>query len=263
MPRPIIVLTAGRNNLTPAAGEVQSAFTGCDLCYVDAIVRAGGAPVLLPRHDDSQAVRAVIEIADGVLFTGGGDVSSLAYGQEPHPKLARQDPIRDSQEIEAARIAIGRDIPILGICRGLLLLNVALGGSLIQDIPTQSPASLLHYSHAAAPLAVHSIDIEPGSILAKLHNSVELPVNSYHHQAIDRLGDGLRINARARDLMVEGIEFADGKPLLAVQYHPEELAASDSRFQIYFDWLVAQAREYLTRKTEKADRKGAPNGHKN
>ena len=197
MPSPIIVLTTGRENRKPAEGEVQLVFTGCDLCYVDAIVRAGGAPVLLPRHDDPLAIRAAIEIADGVLFTGGGDVSSLTYGQEPHPKLAQQDPVRDAQEIEAARIAIGRDIPVLGICRGIQLLNVALGGTLIQDIPTQVPSALLHYSHAAAPLTVHTIDIEPDTILAKLQGCVELPVNSYHHQAIERLGDGLRVNARS------------------------------------------------------------------
>lgn len=243
---PIIAITAGRQNKATTAGDVQQVFTGCNQNYVDAVLRAGGAPILLPRHDDPQAIRAVVELADGILFTGGGDISPLAYGQEPHPKTSHQDPVRDRQELEAARIAIGREMPILGICRGIQLLNVALGGTLAQDVPSLVPASILHYGHAASPTPIHTVDIEPGSLLARLHNVREMPVNSYHHQAIDQVGDGLVVNARARDSVIEGVEFADGKPLLALQYHPEELAGADRRFQVYFDWLIARASEYAS-----------------
>ncbi len=249
MTYPIIAITAGQILRPAQAGEMQQTTTGCSTDYVDAVVRAGGAPLVIPRHTDPEAVRAIVALVDGVLFTGGGDVCSLAYGKEPHPSLTLQDPARDVAEIAAATAALERGVPILGICRGIQLLNVALGGTLVQDVPSQVDGALQHYTHSLAPIAVHTIDIEAGTLLERLLGASTAPVNSYHHQAVDDLGDGLRVNARARDGVIEGVEAADGRPLLALQYHPEELAATDVAFQVYFNWLIGEALQFQGRNT--------------
>ncbi|HEY3331893.1 MAG TPA: gamma-glutamyl-gamma-aminobutyrate hydrolase family protein [Capsulimonadaceae bacterium] len=242
MSYPIIAITAGRINKPTLPSEMQQVVSGCDVDYIESVVRAGGAPILIPRHTDIEAARAVVAVADGVLFTGGGDVCSLLYGEEPHRAVKYQDPARDAAEVAIALAAIERGIPIVGVCRGIQILNVALGGTLIQDIPSQVDGAMLHYTKSFAPVAVHSIDIEPGTLLEKLLGAPTAPVNSYHHQAVGRVAEGLKVNARARDGVIEGIEFADGRPLLAVQYHPEELSADDQQFQLYFDWLITEAR---------------------
>lgn len=248
MTYPIIAITAGRINKQAAPSEMQQVVSGCDVDYIDSVVRAGGAPVLIPRHANTDMVRAVVEGVDGILFTGGGDVASLLYGQEPHPAAKYQDAARDAAEIVAAKTAIELGIPVLGVCRGIQVLNVALGGTLVQDIPTQVDSPVLHYTKSYAPIAAHTVDVEPETLLAKLLGTTVEPVNSYHHQAVDKVADGLRVNARAKDGVVEGLEFADGRPLLAVQYHPEELAAESPRFQLYFDWLITEARRFQASK---------------
>jgi putative glutamine amidotransferase len=248
MTKPIIAITAGRILRPARQGELQLVATGCSTDYVEAVVRAGGAPLVIPRHSDEDAVRAVVAVADAILFTGGGDVCALAYGCEPHPSLGLQDPVRDAAEIAAARFALDKGMPVLGICRGIQLLNVALGGTLVQDVPSQVPNALQHYTHSLAPFASHTIDIEPGTLLAKLVGSAATTVNSYHHQAVAKVGEGLRVNARARDGVVEGVEAVDGRPVLGVQFHPEELAGSDAKAQVYFDWLMGEAAEYRHRK---------------
>ncbi|MDR3706884.1 MAG: gamma-glutamyl-gamma-aminobutyrate hydrolase family protein [Capsulimonadaceae bacterium] len=259
MSKPIIVISSGRINRGAAEGDLQRIVLGLNSEYVESVVQAGGAPVILPRHSNLEAVRDAVEMADGLILTGGGDIASITYEREPHPTMLGQDIVRDEAEIAATQIAIGRDIPVLGICRGLQLINVALGGTLMQDIASQIGSEIQHKTHSTAPGVVHTIDIEPASTLANLHNAIVLQVNSEHHQAIERLGDGLRVTARARDAVVEAIEFADGKPLLAVQYHPEDLAQNDPRFRLYFNWIVTKALEYKARKTVKTK---PTNGHK-
>ena len=241
--RPIILITAGRLNRSPAANEVQIHATACNLNYIEAVSRGGGAPILLPRMDDKEAVGAIVSAVHGVLLTGGGDVVSLNYGEEPHRAASYQDPVRDEMEMEVVSIALKLGVPILGICRGIQILNVALGGTLIQDIPSQVQGSHQHYTHGHAPVLSHSLLVEHDSVLASVLGTTELPVNTYHHQAVKDLGKGLRVCARARDGVIEAIESSEGKPILAVQYHPEEWAERDVRFQVLFDWLVHQARD--------------------
>jgi len=241
MAKPIILITASRQNHVAAYGEIQAVATGCSLHYVDAIARAGGAPVLLPRLADREAIQAAAGVADAILLTGGGDIGSLCYGEEPHVKSKWQDPVRDEMELELTRVALERELPTLGICRGVQLLNVALGGSLIQDVPSQVPEALKHYSEGLAALLLHTIVCEEKTLLHRLFGTSSLAVNSYHHQAVKAVGAGLRVNARAADGVIEGLEAADGRPLLGVQFHPEEIAEPYPQFQVLFDWLVREA----------------------
>jgi len=241
MPEPVIGLTTGRRNRPVATNERQHADLGCDILYPLAVQRAGGAPVLLPRSDDEGVMAAVMTRVDALLLTGGGDVVSLAYGEEPHPKSFGQDPLRDAAEFAAVRIALERGLPVLGICRGIQSLNAALGGTLIQDLPSQVDGASQHYTHASENVLIHTVDIEPDSLLARVLGVTSTAVNSWHHQAVNDVADGLRVNCRARDGVIEGIEAADGRPVLAVQCHPEATAEQWPVFQRLFDWLVAEA----------------------
>ena len=241
MSKPVIVITVGRQNHYTPRREPQMVTTGCNVEYVSAVLRSGGAPVLLSCLADEDAIRAVLEYANGVMLTGGGDVISLTYGEEPHPKSLYQDPVRDEMELEVTRLALEMGLPVLGVCRGIQLINVALGGTLVQDIPCQIPDAVKHYAQSMAPTLLHTIDIEADSILAGVLKTTSLAVNSYHHQAVRDLGRGLQINCRARDGVIEGIESSDGKPILAVQCHPEEICGIHPEFQAIFDWLVAEA----------------------
>lgn len=240
--KPIILITAGKQGqITKERGEMQSVNSSINMQYVESVLRAGGVPVTLPCVADREAVHAAVQAADGILLPGGGDIISHAYGEEPHPKTLYQDPRRDEMEFEATRIALEQRMPILGICRGVQVLNVAFGGSLIQDVPSQVPEVLLHYSYALEPWLSHTVDIEDGSLLARIFGTSSMLVNSYHHQAVKDVGDGLRINCRARDGVIEGVEAADGRPVLGVQFHPEELTATYPQFQPLFGWLIREA----------------------
>lgn len=245
--RPLIVVTVGKQNQATARGEVQAITTGCNVDYVNAVLRSGGAPVLLPRMAERDAIRVIVEAADGVILTGGGDVVSLAYGEEPHERSKYQDPVRDEMEFEVVKVAMERDLPVLGICRGMQVLNVALGGTLIQDIPSQVPGAVKHYSEGLHTVLLHSIDIEKNSLLARVLDTDEMAINSWHHQAVKDVGRGMRINCCSRDGVAEGMEAADGRPILAVQFHPEECAATYPRFQSLFDWIVGEAGKGLPR----------------
>lgn len=244
MTKPIILITAGRVPQATSIGELQSIKTGCDVDYTDSVARSGGAPILLPCSGDAEVARAALEVCHGVVLTGGGDVVSLTYGEEPHELSKYQDPVRDVLEFEVVRIAQERRLPILGICRGMQVLNVARGGTLIQDIPSQVPNAVKHYSQASHTALLHYIDIEPDSIFARVVGETTMAINSWHHQAVKDVGRDLKITARARDGVAEGMESLNGAPLLAVQFHPEECTADYPQFQTFFDWIVQEARTF-------------------
>jgi putative glutamine amidotransferase len=226
MKKPIIVITVGRQPMAAPQDELQSIKTGCDTDYIDAVVRAGGAPVILPCFMDRDAIGSIVAAADGVILSGGGDVVSLAYGEEPHLLSKYQDPVRDEMEFEVARLALDMELPLLAICRGMQLLNVVLGGTLIQDIPSQVSNAVKHYSEGTHTVLLHNIDIKEESLLSRLLGTNSMAINSWHHQAVKDLGNGLRANCQARDGVIEGVESSDGKPILGVQFHPEETAAT-------------------------------------
>jgi len=245
MKRPVIGITAGLILREAGRDSSQYVSVGCGRSYVTEVVRAGGLAVLLPPVAEREAARTAVETMNGLLLSGGGDLASLEFGAEPHPRVRLVDPARDRMEIEAIRLAWRRGLPILGICRGIQVLNVALGGDLIQDIPAQVKGAIRHWSSDLAPCLSHSVKVEKQSLLASLLGAGKVAVNSSHHQAVGgRLAKGLRVTARAADGVIEAIEADDGRPVLGVQFHPEDIAGEHPRFRAIFDWLIAQARRY-------------------
>lgn len=200
-----------------------------NLAYLRAIEEAGGEPILIARPDEEAIIHAV-EDADGVLFSGGDDVDPPHYGQEKRACLGKCDPTgRDHVELTIAKHAHAKQIPILGICRGLQMLNVFHGGTLYQDITHEMPNSKKHDCRDTednTPLRshrAHDVDIEQDSLLHKITGATSVAVNSLHHQGIERLAPNLRASAHAHDGLVEGIELPGYPFFLGVQWHPEEL----------------------------------------
>ncbi len=247
MERPLILVTAGREVLGAAAGTVQAIVAGCDERYVKAVLLAGGAPILLPPTMEPEAVRAAASVAQGVLFTGGADILSLNYGAEPDPACGQADATRDSMELTLAKVAAELGLPVLGVCRGMQLLNVAAGGTIVQDIPSHIPEACRHNVETVEAVPVHTVEVEPGSHLARVLGATTLAVNSHHHQAVADAGRGLKVTARARDGVAEGMEAVDGRRLIAVQWHPEEMVSTDAPSLALFTWLIEEARRYQTK----------------
>jgi putative glutamine amidotransferase len=186
------------------------------LSYVRAIQRAGGLAVLLPP-DDGADTDEVLELIDGLLLAGGADVDPGSYGAEPHPTTNGTVPERDDFELALARRALERDIPLLGICRGMQILNVATGGTLNQDVDNVE----LH-RHTPGAFGDHEVELEPGSLAARTAGEPRHAIKSHHHQGIGRLGQGLVISGRADDGEVEAVEIPERRFALGVLWHPEE-----------------------------------------
>jgi putative glutamine amidotransferase len=225
--------------------------------YVDAVLEAGGAPLLLPPVQDETTLHALYARLDGVLLAGGGDIEPVHYGAEPHPRLGLLDPLRDTAELPMARWAVADQKPILGICRGIQVINVALGGTLYQDIPSQIEAALPHnlsYERQDWTYPAHTMRIAPDSRLAQAMGLLELPTNSLHHQAIWRVAPGLRAVAWAPDGVIEAIEGTSDAFVLGVQGHPEALqATADQRWQALFRAFVRSCAQGSTHQALAAD----------
>jgi putative glutamine amidotransferase len=211
--------------------------------YLRAVQEAGGIPVLLPPHLDGAALEALWPRLDGVLLTGGGDVDPARFGEAPHPKTAEVSEARDRLEIDVTERAVRAGRPLLAICRGIQVLNVALGGSLHQDIASDTGGAIVHAQTAPRDQPTHPVKVMgEGTRLGATLGAPEVEVNSMHHQAIKRLGRGLREVAWAPDGIIEGIEGVDDGPLvLGVQWHPEELVARDAAARNLFRALIASA----------------------
>lgn len=214
--------------------------------YVDAILQAGGLPVVLPPTADEVALRAMVERLDGIMLAGGEDIAPVRYNEAEHPLLGTISYERDTAELPLARWAIGEGKPVLGICRGIQVLNVALGGSLWQDIIAQCPGSLDHEVGVKTQdweTLNHLITLEPDSRMAEFLGTVEIGVNSLHHQAVKDLGSGLRIVGRAPDGVVEAIEGTGTSFVMAVQCHPEQLwQESETRWRNLFKAFIEACR---------------------
>jgi putative glutamine amidotransferase len=218
--------------------------TGVNVNYVRAVLAAGGLPILLlPELSPEETVELFGE-CDGLLLTGGEDVAPLHYGAEPHPKLGTVDPRRDANELALIAEARARDLPILGICRGIQVCNVAFGGTLFQDLPSQRPSKIDHDPPTPRDTRSHRIEIEEASRLGGILGTTMLEANSFHHQAVDRVGDGLVVTAHAPDGVIEGLESANPEEwIVAVQWHPEELALEPEAEDLkLFAALIAAAR---------------------
>jgi putative glutamine amidotransferase len=207
--------------------------------YVDAVRRAGGVPVLLPPGEAD--VGDWLRCVDGLIFTGGGDLDPALYGGARVASIYRLDAARDANELALARRIAADDTPCLCICRGAQVLNVALGGTLIEHLPDEGPSPVQHRSESADPIP-HDVTVEPGTRLAEVLGVRPVPIVSWHHQAVRALGRGLRVTARAADGVIEGLELDGRARLLAVQWHPELSADADALQQGLFDWLVKEAR---------------------
>lgn len=206
--------------------------------YVDAVTAGGGVPVVVPVMDPRSAPQ-LIDGLHGLVLTGGGDVAPRIYGQAPQAAVGGVDEARDAWDIALVRAALDAALPLLAICRGAQVLNVALGGSLVQDVPSATGAR--HSFARRYREAVHAVRLEPGCRLATLLNTTELAVNSLHHQAVGRPGAGVRGVGWAPDGTVEAVEVADHPEVLAVQWHPE-LTPEDPASRSLFTALVAAAR---------------------
>jgi len=213
--------------------------------YTTAVEAAGAVPLVLPPLDRLGPVERMLDAADALLLTGGEDVDPERYGAPRHPTVEVVNPVRDATEIALVEAARERMLPTLAICRGIQLLNVAFGGSLVQDIASERPDSLPHDRHAERAERVHDLEIEPASRLARALGTTRLAVNSLHHQAVDRVAEGLRATAWAPDGIIEGLEWVGDDRWWAVgaQWHPEELVAGSAPSPDHglFRTLVAEA----------------------
>ncbi len=213
--------------------------------YVDCIRQAGGAAVIIPPAMDAELARPVFRSLDGLLLAGGGDVEPWRYQRPQVAAITYVHVERDETELPLTRWAVADDLPVLAICRGIQVLNVALGGTLIQDIPSQVPGALIHQPgpKAPRPRPQHPVQVDPTSQLAQIlgqgHPIESVQVNSFHHQAAEEIGAGLRVVATAPDGIVEGLELPGQTFVVGVQWHPEEMAEGDPVQMALFTAFVA------------------------
>lgn len=213
--------------------------------YYLAAADMGAVPVMIPLFDrDEATLRAVYDRLDGVLLAGGVDMEPATFGETPHPRLGRTDPARDLVELKLARWAIAEGKPLLGLCRGHQVLNVALGGTLYQDIEAQVPGAIRHDYFPGFPrdYLAHHVTVTPGSRLHAAAGDSTMPVNSMHHQAVKALAPGLVATAWAEDGVIEAIESEGPGYLVGVQWHPEVFESRDERTQRLFEGFIAAAR---------------------
>lgn len=189
--------------------------------YMDAVAEAGGLPIMLPLTEDDSVLSQIASLCDGFLLTGGHDVSPYLYGESPIEECGICCPARDHMEKKLLDLALDADKPVLGICRGIQLLNAALGGSLYQDLPTQAPSDLEHHQTPPYDVPVHKVSIVPESPLYILLQTTELSVNSYHHQAIRCLSPKLAPMAYSPDGLTEAVCMPGQKFVWGIQWHPE------------------------------------------
>ncbi len=192
--------------------------------YVRAVETAGGVPLLIPILDDLSGLETVLSRLDGLVLPGGLDVQPHLYNEEPHPLLSDVDPVVDELELTLARWVLQADLPTLGICRGMQLLNVALGGTLYQDLESQYPGSMKHmYLDLPRSQVVHRVYVKAGSRMEKILGVREFWVNSLHHQAVKVPGRGVSISGHAEDGVAELLEVSGYRFMMAVQCHAEEI----------------------------------------
>jgi putative glutamine amidotransferase len=219
--------------------------------YYVAVAQAGGAPFMIPLLEDEGALRAMYETLDGVFLAGGVDLDPPSYGEEPHEWCGRTDPERDRVELLLTRWALADGKPILGVCRGMQVINVATGGTLLQDCTQQLPGSIKHDYFPGAgyerDYLAHEIDLTEESRLREIFGAERVHVNSMHHQGICQLGEGLMVTAVAPDGLAEAVETADGRFVVGVQWHPEMLIDADAGTRRLFERFVQASLDFTRR----------------
>jgi putative glutamine amidotransferase len=211
--------------------------------YVASVQKAGGVPVLIPITSSREDIEAYAEILDGIIFSGGEDVSPMNYNENPLSQVTMISEERDCHELRLFEEVYKRSVPILGICRGIQLINVALGGTLYQDIPSQISGSLGHLPiETPVHNLYHTVKIEKNTKLFEIFEEETLKVNSFHHQAVRKLGQDLKVTALSKDGIIEAVEGLSERFLVAVQWHPEDLTAHHPEFLKLFNALVDSAK---------------------
>jgi putative glutamine amidotransferase len=228
------------------SGERDRAFAYTT--YTEAVRRAGAIPVVIPPQPEN--ADEIVEELDGILLAGGDDCDPAEYGEDRHPSCEPMDPRRQNNDLTLARAARERGIPTLGICLGVQVMNVAAGGTLIQDISSAIDTDIDHASEPSDRHR-HNVMIEDGTRLSSILGGRELNVNSSHHQAIRNLGEGLRVTAHAPDGIVEGLEDPSHPFYLGVQWHPEDMAGEKSASAL-FGAFVEAARKFAQQKEKTA-----------
>jgi putative glutamine amidotransferase len=238
--RPLIGVTGHRHRADGGRSQLVSAVEA----YLQAISAAGGIPVILPPLEGAEEAEAIQARVDGVLFTGGRDIDPRHFGETVLNETVHVEPDRDAFELPLTRAAVARDVPLFAICRGCQVLNVALGGDLWQDLPSQRPSGLLHSQQAPRHAVTHQLQLAPGTLLAAilgLPPGTPLESNSFHHQAVREVPQTLVVTARAADGTIEAVEAPGRRFVLGVQWHPEHLAAHRPEHRRLFEAFVRAA----------------------
>ena len=239
MIRPLIGITCGTSALDKSAKTPQDRL---NQTYSQAIWEAGGTPFILPNVDGTTAQHYIPSL-DGLLLSGGYDADPALYGEEILNQTVEIDAPRDSAEFPLVHAALRSDIPLFAICRGVQTLNVALGGTLYQDIPAQIPSPIQHRQSESRHARTHSITISPKSRFAQIIGDTQMEVNSFHHQALKDVAASLVIVARAGDRVIEAVENPRARFMLGVQFHPEDLVGDYEKARRLFRAFVEAARK--------------------
>lgn len=237
MRQKVVGITCG--TIKPGSDPVKQQL---NTAYVRAVENAGAVPVILPNTAERDVLSRYLGIIDGLLLSGGVDIAPVRYGEPPHAALGDVDIERDNTEIPLIQLAVRQDMPIFGICRGIQALNVALGGTLYQDLPSEHPSEIAHQqTERGLPRNAfsHSVSISPGTRLGGIVQTGEMQTNSFHHQALKQVAPGLTVTATAPDGVIEALERPESRYLLAVQFHPEETAPNDAHSRALFADFVA------------------------
>lgn len=244
-PRP---LPAGEDKplIGISCSHTESDGSAVNRTYTESVIQAGGIPLMIPVTTDSLLLREIVSRLDGLILTGGEDIHPSYYHEDPIPQLGRVDSLRDVYDLCLIHLAVQRNVPLLGICRGEQLVNVALGGTLYQDLPAQYPdTTLRHQQDAPSSTGTHWVHFSPTSRLADIFGQDSLLTNSHHHQAVRKAAPSLRVTARSTDGVAEGFESDEGRPIWCVQFHPEALTqAGDTVAFRLFRFFTQQADLY-------------------
>jgi putative glutamine amidotransferase len=244
------VMAALREVTESIARSPLGRFVRTDIEYVKAVAEAGGMPVVLPPSISLRAAMALLDSVDGLLLSGGPDLDPGYYGEEPIPELGTTIPAWDALEMALLRLALKLGIPIFGICRGMQILNVALGGTLYQDLPSQLGADVLnHWQTTPKSQSTHEVELLDDSYLAEITDCQTVETNSYHHQGIKCLADALKVAARSADGVIEALESRDFSErwLVGVQWHPEGMRDMGSGHRNLFEAHVWAAERHALR----------------
>jgi gamma-glutamyl-gamma-aminobutyrate hydrolase PuuD len=211
--------------------------------YIEAVLESGGIPVVVPLMRDDSTIVKLLKSIDGIIFSGGGDFDPAYYHEKPVPQIGKINAPRDTFELRLIHLAAENNVPILGICRGLQLINIAFGGSLYQDIPTQyHDKSVPHRQKKPNNEPSHSVIVEDSTVFSKMVGEKILMVNSAHHQAVIRLADGFTVSGKSADGIIEAMEKIDSAHwILGVQFHPEQLINKDKTLLKIFQGFIDEA----------------------